>query len=237
MRLNCIIVEDELMSRKSLQRLCEEHGSLEVTAAFDNATDALDFLTETPVDLIWLDVEMPGLSGFGLIEQLPTMPYIVLTTSKTEYAFEAFQYQVTDYIKKPITRPRFSLAVEKVLELHSHAKTAAAAATTDRKEIYVKTDGRYIRLPYEAIAYVENTGDYVKIVTDASGSRQTHIVYATMKYMEEKLGQQFLRVHRSFIVHLDKIVDIEENTLVVDQKVIPISRANKPELMNRLNLL
>jgi two-component system, LytTR family, response regulator len=234
MRLNCIIVEDELMSRKALQRLCEEHGSLDVMAAFDNATSALDFLTENPVDLVWLDVEMPGLSGFGLIEKLPTMPYIVLTTSKTEYAFEAFQHQVTDYLKKPITRPRFSLAVEKVLELHNRAKTAA---TSDRKEIYVKTDGRYIRLPFEAIAYVENSGDYVKIVTDVPNQRQTHIVYATMKYMEEKLGQQFLRVHRSFIVHLDKIVDIEENTLVVDQKVIPISRANKPELMNRLNLL
>jgi two-component system, LytTR family, response regulator len=235
MRLTCIIVEDEIMSRKSLQRLCEEHGSLEVAATFDNATSALDFLTEQSVDLIWLDVEMPGLSGFGLIEQLPTMPYIVLTTSKTDYAFEAFQHQVTDYLKKPVTRPRFNLAVEKVMELHSRAKSVTAAP--NRKEIYVKTDGRYIRLPFEAIAYVENTGDYVKIVTDAPGNRHTHIVYATMKYMEEKLGQQFLRVHRSYIVHLDKIVDIEENTLVVDQKVIPISRANKPELMNRLNLL
>lgn len=235
MRLSCIIVEDEVMSSKLLHRLCDEHPSLDVLETFDNATSALDFLTEKSVELIWLDVEMPGQSGFGLIEQLPTMPYIVLTTSKTEYAFEAFQHQVTDYLKKPITRPRFNLAVEKVLELNSRVK--ASPTINERKEIYVKTEGRYIRLPFDAIAYVENTGDYVKIVTDATGSRQTHIVYATMKYMEEKLGQQFLRVHRSYIVHLDKIVDIEENTLVVNQKVIPISRANKPELMNRLNLL
>ncbi|MEZ0607248.1 LytR/AlgR family response regulator transcription factor [Fibrella sp. WM1] len=232
MRLSCIIVEDEIMSRKQLQRLCEEHGSLDVLSAFDNATSALDFLTEQAVDLIWLDVEMPGLTGFGLIEQLPAMPYVVLTTSKTEYAFEAFQHQVTDYLKKPITRPRFNLAVEKVLELKAREKANAPVAN-ERKEIYVKTEGRYIRLPFDAIDYIENTGDYVKIVTNG----QTHIVYATMKYMEEKLGEQFLRVHRSFIVHLDKIVDIEENTLVVKQKVIPISRANKPELMNRLNLL
>lgn len=231
MRLSCIIVEDEVMSRKLLHRLCDEHPSLDILETFDNATSALDFVTENSVDLIWLDVEMPGLSGFGLIEQLPTMPYIVLTTSKTEYAFEAFQHQVTDYLKKPVTRPRFNLAVEKVLELNS--RTKASPTASDRKEIYVKTEGRYIRLPFDAIAYVENTGDYVKIVT----SSHTHIVYATMKYMEEKLGQQFLRVHRSYIVHLDKIVDIEDNTLVVNQKVIPISRANKPELMNRLNLL
>ena len=104
---------------------------------------------------------------------------------------------------------------------------------TERQEIYVKTDSRYIRLPFNAITYVENAGDYVKIFTTS----QTHIVYTTMKYLEEKLGTQFMRVHRSYIVHLDKIVDIEENTLVINNKVIPISRTNKAELMNRLNLL
>ena len=230
MSLNCIIVEDEMMSRKLLHRMCEQHPSLEVLSVFDNAMDALDFMAEQVVDLIWLDVEMPGLSGLELLEQLPTIPYVVLTTSKTEYAYDAFQYQVTDYLKKPITLPRFNLAVEKVLELSSRAKSSAAS---EREEIYIKTDGRYIRLPFNSISYIENIGDYVKIYTNA----QTHIVYSTMKYLEEKLGSQFLRVHRSYIVHLDKIVDIEENTLVISNKVIPISRANKPELMNRLNLL
>lgn len=230
MQLTCIIVEDELMSSRSLQRLCEQHGSLDVMAVFDNATAALDFLTEHSVDLIWLDVEMPGLSGFGLLEQLPSIPFVVLTTSKTEYAFDAFQYQVTDYLKKPITLPRFNISVEKVLELSTRGK---GGLTAERQEIYVKADGRYIRLPFNLISYIENTGDYVKIFTNS----QTHIVYTTMKYLEEKLGAQFLRVHRSYIVHLDKIVDIEDNTLVINDKVIPISRANKGELMNRLNLL
>ncbi|ADB42228.1 LytR/AlgR family response regulator transcription factor [Spirosoma linguale] len=228
MRLSCIIVEDEAMSRKALQRLCEQHNSLHLLGVFDNARSALDYLADQTVDLIWLDVEMPGLSGFDLLEQLPSIPYVILTTGKIEYAFEAFQYNVTDYLKKPLTLPRFNLAVEKVLELNARSKTGDS-----RKEIYIKTDGRYIRLPFENITYIENIGDYVKIFT----ATQTHIVYTTMKYLEEKLGKQFLRVHRSYIVHLDKIVDIEDNTLVVNNKVIPISRANKPELMNRLNLL
>ncbi|KAB7727082.1 response regulator [Rudanella paleaurantiibacter] len=232
MSLTCIIVEDELMSRKSLHRFCEQHQSLEVLATFDNARKALDFLAEQSVDLIWLDVEMPGLSGFDLLEKLSSTPYVILTTSKTEYAYDAFQYQVTDYVKKPVTLPRFNLAVEKVLDLAARAK-ANPTAGPERQEIYIKTDGRYIRLPFDVISYIENTGDYVKIFT----ATQTHIVYATMKYLEEKLGTQFMRVHRSYIVHLDKIVDIEENTLVVANKVIPISRANKAELMNRLNLL
>ena len=218
------------MSRRSLERLCEQHGSLTVQATFDNATVALAFLAEQAVDLIWLDVEMPGLSGLEFLGKLPSIPYVVLTSSETKYAYDAFQYQVTDYLKKPITLPRFNLAVEKVLELNARAKVSPP---TEREEIYIKTDGRYIRLPFNSISYIENTGDYVKIYTSA----QTYIVYATMKYLEEKLGTQFLRVHRSYIVHLDKIVDIEENTLVINDKVIPISRANKPELMNRLNLL
>lgn len=229
MKLKCIIVEDEIMARKSLQRLCEQHESLLLIAAFENAEDALAFLATEEVDLIWLDVEMPGLSGFGLLENLTSMPQVIMTTTKTEYAFNAYQYQVTDYLQKPITLPRFKVAVEKVLELNSR-KTAVSP---ERQEIYVKIEGRYIRLPYAEITFVENVGDYVKIFT----TKNSYVVHTTMKYLEEKLGSQFLRVHRSFIVHLDKIVDIEENNLVIGNKVIPISRANKSELMARLNML
>ncbi|MGF7216510.1 DNA-binding LytR/AlgR family response regulator [Spirosoma lacussanchae] len=230
MSLTCIIVDDELMARNALQRMCEQHEALSVVGTFASAAPALNYLAEHSVDLIWLDVEMPDLSGFGLLEQLSSIPLVVLTTSKTEYAYDAYQYQVTDYLKKPITLPRFKIAVERALELGARNRPTVSQ---DRQEIYIKTDGRYIRLPFDTIAYIENMGDYVKIFT----TTQTYIVYATMKYIEEKLGPQFLRVHRSYIVHLGKIVDIEENTLVIQNKVIPISRANKSELMNRLNLL
>ncbi|RIV24940.1 DNA-binding response regulator [Fibrisoma montanum] len=232
MILKCIIVDDELMARKSLQRLCEQHESLALVAVCEQADEALRVLTEQEIDLIWLDVEMPGLSGFDLLERLPTTPLVVLTTTKTEYAFDAFQYQVADYLKKPIALPRFNLAVEKVLDLSDHRKPVQPPINP-RREIYVKTDGRYIRIPYETISYIENMGDYVKIITNT----QAVVVYTTMKSLEEKLGREFLRVHRSYIVHLDKIVDIEENNLLIANKVIPISRANKAELMNRLNVL
>jgi len=229
MKLKCIIVEDEVMARKSLQRLCEQHESLDLVSVFENAEDALVFLSTEKVDIIWLDIEMPGLSGFDLLENLTSIPQVIMTTTKTEYAFDAYQYQVTDYLKKPVMLPRFKMAVDKVLELNSRKTTIS----TQRQEIYVKADGRYIRLPYTDILFIENVGDYVKIYTHDN----SYIIHTTMKYLEEKLGNQFLRVHRSFIVHLDKIVDIEENNLVIAKKVIPISRANKPELMNRLNML
>lgn len=230
MRLTCIIVEDELLSRKSILRLCEQHNSLDVLAVFDNAVSAVDYLSKREVDLIWLDIEMPGPTGFDLLDQVPAIPYVILTSGKTEYAYDAFRYQVTDYLKKPIALARFNAVVEKVLNLHNMAKAKTGSA---RQEIYIKIDGRYIRLPFGTISYLENAGDYVKIVT----STQTHIVYATMKCLEEKLGDTFMRVHRSFIVNLEKIVDIEENTLVISDKVIPISRANRPELIKRLNLV
>ena len=128
MKPRCIIVEDEVMARKSLQRLCEQHGSLELLAVFENAEDALAFLSTEEVDLIWLDVEMPGLSGFDLLENLTSMPQVVMTTTKTEYAFDAYQYQVTDYLQKPVTQPRFKIAVEKVLDLNNR-KTAVSSET------------------------------------------------------------------------------------------------------------
>ena len=229
MSLKCIIVEDEVMARKALQRLCEQHDSLQLVATFENAEDALAFLAVEEIDLIWLDVEMPGLSGFGLLQNLTSMPQVVMTTTKKEYAFDAYQYQVTDYLQKPITLPRFNIAVEKVLDLAN----SKSSISPERQEIYIKTDGRYLRLPYAEILYIENVGDYVKFVS----SKSQYIVHTTMKNLEDKLGSQFLRVHRSYIVHLDKIVDIEENNLVIENKVIPISRANKPELMHRLNML
>ncbi|WP_246859311.1 LytTR family DNA-binding domain-containing protein [Spirosoma sp. KCTC 42546] len=230
MILKCIIVDDETMARKALQRLCEQHESLDIVAICENATQALNVLSEHEIDLIWLDVEMPELSGFDLLDRLPVVPQVILTTAKTDYAFDAFQYQVTDYLKKPITQPRFKLAVEKVLAAQ---KKNEPVRQGDNKAIYVKCDGRYVRVPYDSIMYIENAGDYVKILT----SQQAFVVYTTMKSLEEKLGTQFLRVHRSYIINLDKIVDIEESNLVVASKVIPISRANKSELMSRLNLL
>ncbi|MFY7827224.1 MAG: LytR/AlgR family response regulator transcription factor [Flectobacillus sp.] len=230
MKLRCIIVDDEVMARKSLQKLCEQHSALELIAICENVQQALKVLEQNEIDLIWLDVEMPEMTGFDLLEKITTTTtQVILTTSKIEYAYDAFQYQVTDYLKKPITGPRFNLAVEKVLDLRQKKDSPQQ----QHNEIYIKHEGRYIRLPYSDIQFVENIGDYVKIYT----SKQAYIIHTTMKSLEEKLGKQFLRVHRSFIVHLDKIVDIEENNLVIANKVIPISRANKSELMNRLNML
>lgn len=229
--LNCLIVDDELMARKSLERLCAKRSELTLVAVCENGTDALEMLQNTAIDLLFLDIEMPGLTGLQLLDQLAYLPMVVVTTSKTDYAFDAFQYQAVDYLKKPIAMPRFMQAVDRVLE---KVQTTPVQPTATPDDIFVKADGRYIRLAFNDLLYIENLGDYVKIRT----TTHHHVVHTTMKQLEEKLPTQcFFRVHRSFIINLSKIVDIEDTNLVIMDKVIPISRANKPELMEKLNLL
>ncbi len=175
---------------------------------------------------------MPGLTGLELLEQLDIIPQVIFTTSNKEYAFEAYEYEVTDFLKKPIVQPRFIKAVVKAVD---RAELLDAVAVNSAKhELYVKTDGRFVRLPYTEILYFENVGDYVKVCSNLGN----HIIHGALKSIDARLTHpRFMKVHRSFIVNLDHIKDIEDNTLVIQKKVIPISRAHKPILLKSLNIL
>lgn len=230
MLLNCIIVDDDLMARKSLEHLCKKIDSLNIVGIFENAQQGLDFLASNTADLVFLDIEMPEISGLEFVEKAKILPQVIFTTSKTEYAFDAFEYQVTDFLKKPIALPRISIAVEKAIEIQKQNNDYKASS----REVYIKADGKYIRLAFDEILFFENVGDYVKIQTHSA----SHIIHSTLKSIDEKLKSlEFLKVHRSYIINLRKIKDIEENNLVIDKKVIPISRAKKPVLMGKLNIL
>ena len=234
MILNCMIVDDDLLARKSLEHLCKKVDSLNLVQVCENAHSALEFLQDEEIDLIFLDIEMPELTGIEFLDRMVTMPQIIFTTSKTEYAFEAFEYEVTDYLKKPIKFPRFQKAVEKAIELYQKDNTVPGTTNLNANEVYLRENGKLIRVAYEDIEYFENAGDYILVKTNES----KHIIHGTLKGIDAKLNHPlFLKVHRSYIVNLSKIRDIEENTLVIDKKVIPISRANKPVLLGKLNML
>ena len=234
MILNCMIVDDDLLARKSLQHLCKKMDGLNLVQVCENASSALEFLKEEEIDLIFLDIEMPDLTGIEFLDRMATMPQVIFTTSKTEYAFEAFEYEVTDYLKKPIKFPRFQKAVEKAIELYKKDNSAPGGPNINANEVYLKENGKLIRVAYEDIEYFENAGDYILVKTNDN----KHIIHGTLKSIDAKLNHPlFLKVHRSYIVNLSKIKDIEENTLVIDKKVIPISRANKPVLLGKLNML
>ncbi|MCI5083696.1 MAG: LytTR family DNA-binding domain-containing protein [Saprospiraceae bacterium] len=231
MMLRCMSVDDDLMSRKTIENHASKTKGIDLVHQCESAEEGLKILEKDPnVDLIFLDIEMPGLSGLEFLEKVKYMPLVIVTTSKTEYAFDAFNYEAIDYLKKPIRLEDFQKGAQKAIEKQSQI----SAYRDEANAVFIKYEGRFVRVPYEDILYFENVGDYVKVKTESS----TLVIHSTLKSIDERLKDgRFLKVHRSYIVNLDKIVDIEENTMVINKKVIPISRANKPVLMGRLNFL
>ncbi|MHA4846304.1 LytR/AlgR family response regulator transcription factor [Flavitalea antarctica] len=229
MSLSCIIVEDLQVAADFLKKCCEKSGQVEVKAHFPNVSDALAYLNENSVDLLFLDVEMPGATGFDLLDQIAYSPKVILTTSKPEYAYDAFEYNVTDFLKKPFTYQRF---IESLLKVTAHADSTPATVSIDH--IFIKTEGKLVRLNNDDILYIESMGDYVKFVT----TDKKYITHNTIKNLEDKVNKEnFMKVHRSYIINISKIDDIRENDLYIKGNEIPVSKAHKPEVMKRLNII
>lgn len=229
MNLTCVIVEDLQVAADYLKKCCEKSGQVSVMGHFPNVQEALKFLNENSVDILFLDVEMPGATGFDLLDQLAYVPKVVLTTSKPEYAYDAFQYNVSDFLKKPFTYQRFQEALQKV-----NVQRESSSATVDEDHIFIKTDGKLVRLNNDDILYIESMGDYVKFVT----ADKKYITHNTIKNLEEKISKEsFMKVHRSYIINISKIDDIRENDLFIKGNEIPVSKAHKPEVLKRLNII
>jgi DNA-binding LytR/AlgR family response regulator len=238
MKISCIIVEDIQIAADFLRKFCEKSDLVEVKGHFMNVADALEFLDRERVDLLFLDVEMPGANGFDLLDRLTYSPKIILTTSKTEYAFNAFQYHVDDYLKKPFTYKRFMEAIEKLRQQQAAESSPATVFPSvpqpDSDFLFIKSEDKLIKLKKDDILFLESMRDYVKFVT----AGKSYVTYSTLKNMEEKLiGQTFLKVHRSYIVNINKIDDIRGNTIYVLGNQIPIGKGHKEDLATRLNIL
>jgi DNA-binding LytR/AlgR family response regulator len=235
--LTCLIVDDEPMARALLQRFVEQRGGLRLAGACEDALQATRALHEQreagdPVELLFLDVEMPEMSGLELADALgEDRPQIILVTSKAEYAPDAFDVEVTDYIVKPPTYARFLKAVERA-ERRAAPEPRAASEAAGR--LFVKVDGRLVQIAFDELEWVEAQKDYV--LFHAGGKE--HLVYGTMKSVEAKLpAADFARVHRSYLVRVDKIKDIEDGSLVVGRKVVPVGASYRSRLLARLNTL
>jgi DNA-binding LytR/AlgR family response regulator len=237
MKTTCIIVEDIQIAADFLKKFCEKSGLIEVKGHFLNSASALEFLEGSKVDLLFLDIEMPGATGFELLDRLTYSPMIILTTSKTEYAFDAFQYHVTDYLKKPFTYKRFLEAIQKIQKPEpapTPVSPLPAPSLPDIDFLFIKAEDKLIKLIKDDIFFIESMRDYVKFVT----ASRNYTTYSTLKNLEEKLnGGKFLKVHRSFIVNINKIDDIRGNTIYLQGNQIPIGKGHKDELARRLNIL
>jgi DNA-binding LytR/AlgR family response regulator len=240
MMVTCIIVEDMKIAADFLKKFCDKSGLIEVRGHFENVADALAFLEKDQVDLLFLDIEMPGATGFDLLDRLTYSPRIILTTSKTEYAYDAFQYHVSDYLKKPFTYNRFLESLQTIARPIPHpdpiidADTHSLSQPVSPDFLFIKAEDKLVKLVKDDIFFIESMRDYVKFVTAA----KNYVTYSTLKNLEEKLnGGSFLKVHRSFIVNINKIDDIRGNTIYLQGNQIPIGKGHKDELARRLNIL
>lgn len=227
--MDCIIVDDDKTSILALSKCIEMTNHVKLKETFTNGFEALKFLEGNKIDLIFLDVEMPELDGIELLKSLENKPSVIMVSSKTDYAFEGFKNDVDDYIQKPVEFHRFYRSIEKVL-----AKQGNVTRGSKDEHIFVKSDSILVRVNLKDINYIEAMGDYVRIFTQ----NQKHMVLSTMKAFEEKLpSDQFLRVHKSFIVNLDKVNAINGFSIMFENKLIPISKSHKPILLEKVNLI
>lgn len=236
--MNCIIIDDESTARTIISQLCSKVNSLNLVEEFPNAIQAIKFLNQNEVDLIFLDIHMPDFTGFDFIQTLKNPPKIILTTSDPKFAIEAFEYDcIVDYLVKPIVIERFKKAIQKAENstvLSKLKRIDDKVELTSGNDLYVNIDRRLIKIDIPSIYLVEAKGDYINIKTE----EKNYTVHSTLKKIEEKLPDDlFLKVHRSFIINIKKIIDIEDNSVLIKRDVIPVSRSNRPELMKRLNLL
>src|ERR1700746_539937 len=231
--MKCIVVDDNKMSRTAVKQLIEQVDFLELKAECKNPVEAFNYLKKEEIDLVFLDVEMPGMTGIELIKNLEKRPIVILITAKKDYAVEAFELNVADYIIKPLTLSRFMAAVDRAKELFESRDQKLEVSEKEKDYIFVRSNSLLTKVKIKDIIYVQALGDYVNIFT--ADKRLT--VHITLKGMEEKLPpDKFYRLHRSYLTSLNHIDNIEEGTAYIGKHPLPIGEQFKKELLRRINL-
>jgi DNA-binding LytR/AlgR family response regulator len=233
--MNCILIDDDATARLIIHQLCKKSERINVLAEFSSAIDAIKYLNTNHVDLVYLDIHMPTFSGFDFIQTLKNPIKIILTTSDKNHALEALEHTcVVDYLVKPISKERFNKSIEKLETLPIKAAINSLETQKLKDYIYVNVDKRLVKIDIPSIYLVEAKGDYINIKTH----EKNYLIHSTLKKIQDKLpSNMFFKVHRSFIINFSEIIDIEDNTVLVKQDVVPVSRSNKSELIKKLNLL
>lgn len=230
MKIKCLIIDDEPLAQRVLERYTLDVPSLELVAKCDNALDAIEILKEEKIDLIFLDINMPKLTGLEFLRSLKHPPLVIITTAYAEFAIQGYELDVVDYLMKPFGMERFMKAIQKARELLTTAAPALLSKNSgepqEEQYIFVKSSKKTYRISLSDILYIEALGDYVKIYT----TDRMIISYHSMKNLENLLSpKQFPRIHKSFIVSLSKIELIEGNQVKLRDRYIPIGANFKTE--------
>ena len=230
--MTSLIVDDNAIARTTLTHLAKQVADLTVAGEYSNAIDAYNHLLERPVDLLFLDVEMPDMTGIELTRNLAGRDLvIILTTSKKEYALEAFELNIADYLLKPVTPARFLQAIGKARAILESRKDKVQFGNDEF--LFIRDSAITRRLKLADVLYAEAMGDYVKFHT----SEKMFAIHGKMKTAEERLpGKNFIRVHRSYIVALDKIDTLQDGGIVINGKFLPVADAYRKALNERMNV-
>jgi len=219
MKINCIVIEDEPLALKKVSGYINRIDYLYLLFAFNNAIDAIGFLKTTTVDLIFLDIRMKKLTGIQFLESLKSKPKIIITSAYDEYALKGYELDVSDYLLKPFTFDRFVKSVEKV-----YVDLIDKNFEQKPEYIFVKTEYRIVKIDFKDIFYIQGMKDYLQIVSDKKKIMTLQSFKNILEFLPKK---DFVRVHNSYIVSIDKIENIERNRIKIGEKIIPISDSYK----------
>ncbi|MEM8965298.1 MAG: LytTR family DNA-binding domain-containing protein [Bacteroidota bacterium] len=233
MKLKCLVVDDEPRAHVVLKNYIEKVADLEIVHSTTSSVEAFSYLQNNPVDLLFLDIEMPELTGLELLEALQKPPKVIITSAHSEFAVDSYNFNVTDYLLKPIPFNRFLKSVNKVLHQYSPPNASEEPENTspNQDHFFVKEDGISKRIDYASLLYVNSFGNYVRIYT----TEGKHMIADTMKHMEETLpSDRFLRIHKSYIINLSKVDQAHGKMVTINEQELPVGNAYRQQLLERL---
>jgi DNA-binding LytR/AlgR family response regulator len=234
--IRCLIIDDESLALDLLEDNIRKVSFLELAGRCRSGFEAMEFLQKGDIDLLFLDIQMPDISGIQFLKSLPVKPLVIFTTAFEKYALEGFELDVIDYLLKPFSFERFLKAVNKAQEFLAMQKKISPATRDPEKKVpeflFVKADYKLVKLEIQEIQYIEGLKDYIKIYC----GEKPLITLLSMKAIEEKLPpSDFLRIHRSYIVNLKKIRFVQRNTITIGNKAIPIGDNYREHFFNVIN--
>ena len=235
-KIRCLIIDDEPLAREILKQHIAGVEALQLVGACNNAVEAISFLKEHTVDLLFLDIQMPQLLGTSFIRTLKSPPKVIFTTAYRKYAVEGFELDAVDYLLKPISFERFLQAVNKVLQIKAVIEPASSSrenhTETNSLFLYFRADRKMVKIFFHEILFIESLKDYIKIVTTTKTIVTKYVLYT----LEEMLPPgEFLRIHRSYIIAIDKIDSYNAESVQIAKHEIPIGRIYKIDVIRRLN--
>jgi len=238
MKIKCLIIDDEPLAQRIIEKYCKDISTLEIIEKCKSAFEAMELLYNKQIDLIFLDINMPKMSGIDFLKSLKNPPLVIFTTAYREYALESYDLDVIDYLKKPFSFERFFKAIQKVQEKIKSKNTqrleinSTTQTSNEDKFIFVKSDKKIRKLNFSDILYVEALGDYIKIYIKNSNL----VIYNTLKNIEKLLPEnKFKRIHKSYIISIDKIKTIEGNRIFINNFEVPIGKNYKKSFLAYLN--